>query len=40
MENGYQAFDRNFRECCLQSCSRLAHEREQSNAEYAAHFMR
>ena len=35
MENGYHSFADNFRGCCVKSCTRLAYEHEQNDAEYA-----
>ncbi len=36
MESGYQTFAQNFSDCCAQSCTRLAYERQQTDPEYAA----
>lgn len=36
MKSGYQSFEKNFTECCLNSCCRLAYEQEQESDEYAA----
>lgn len=34
METKCNSFAQRFRECCLQSCSRLANEREKNDEEY------
>ena len=36
MESGYQSFVESFRACCAASCTRLAYERQQSEADYSA----
>lgn len=35
METGYQTFVQNFRDCCSLSCTRLAYEHQQTDADYA-----
>lgn len=35
MKSGYHSFTQNFKECCLNSCCRLAYEQEQESDEYA-----